>query len=362
MFVRFLLFIARIILSLRYSIKLTGIEKILEKGNRGILILPNHPALMDPIIILCYIFPYFRQRTLGDKDQVNRPVIKHFARLFGVLALPDPTKYGNVALKEVERVISKCGDVLRKGKNIVLYPSGHIMTERFEHIGGNSAVATILNNNPETRVVLIRTRGLWGSMWSRANGGYPSVSSNMRQALRFLAFNLLFFGPKREITIEFYEPEDFPKTEDRLTMNRFMEDFYNEKALYNTYVPYYWFETGNPRIVSEPKKLEIKGDMTLVSDSVKNIVIEYLKELTDVKEIRQEHNLSGDLGLDSLKRVEVSMWIEKEFGFNVSNPDSLKKVSDVMLAASGQTLGNQVKLLNEVRSFWFEAEKTRRKS
>ncbi|MCK9225078.1 MAG: AMP-binding protein [Candidatus Muirbacterium halophilum] len=357
MFIKFLLFIARILLSLRYKVKISGIDEVLNKGNKGILLLPNHPALMDPIILLCYIFPYFKQRTLGDKDQVSRPVIKYFARLFGVLALPDPTKYGNEALKEVERVIDKCGDVLKKGKNIVLYPAGHIKTERMEYLGGNSAVEIILKDNNETRVVLIRTRGLWGSSWSRSNGLYPSVSSNIKHGLKVLFFNFLFFTPRRNVEIEFFEPEDFPKQRNRLRMNRYIENFFNENPPYNTYVPYFWFESGNTRIVLEPKKLDISGDMSLVPDSVRKIVLDYFKEISDKKNIKDFHKLSGDLGLDSLKRVGLALWLEEEFGFNISNPDSLKKVSDVMLVASGQTLGNQVKLFNKVNSKWFDGEK-----
>ena len=37
------------LLSLRYDIKVTGLENLTQ--NKGVLIIPNHPAEIDPVII-----------------------------------------------------------------------------------------------------------------------------------------------------------------------------------------------------------------------------------------------------------------------------------------------------------------------
>ena len=55
---RFLAFCARLILSLRYRVHIEGLENILAKGNKGVLLLPNHPAYLDPVILLAHFFQY----------------------------------------------------------------------------------------------------------------------------------------------------------------------------------------------------------------------------------------------------------------------------------------------------------------
>ena len=53
---------------------------------------------------------------------------------------------------------------------VVLYPSGRVYRQYLEDVGANSAVETILRELPDVRVVLVRTRGLWGSSFSWAAG------------------------------------------------------------------------------------------------------------------------------------------------------------------------------------------------
>jgi long-chain-fatty-acid--[acyl-carrier-protein] ligase len=72
----FLSFIARILISLRYSVKISGIRTVSSKGKKGILFLPNHPALIDPVITVTKFFPEFRPLVLADRDQVDFPVLR----------------------------------------------------------------------------------------------------------------------------------------------------------------------------------------------------------------------------------------------------------------------------------------------
>jgi len=53
---KILIFFARIILSSRYQIKITNPE-ILKNAKQS-LILPNHVALVDPIILVSYLSKY----------------------------------------------------------------------------------------------------------------------------------------------------------------------------------------------------------------------------------------------------------------------------------------------------------------
>ncbi len=49
--------------------------------------------------------------------------------------------------------------------------------------------------------------------------------------------------------------------------------------------------------------------------------------------------LARDLGLDSLARVDLLMWLEEEFGFPRGEPEAVVTVGDVMLAACGEAVG-----------------------
>lgn len=111
-----------------------------------------------------------------------------------------------------------------------------------EEIRAASAVKLILEQVPDVRVVLVRQNGLWGSSFSWASGKNPDVMFNLKQGLKYLFLNGLFFMPRRPVQIEFVEPKNFPRTADRITMNRFLEDFYNADASRNTYVPYFFYE------------------------------------------------------------------------------------------------------------------------
>jgi 1-acyl-sn-glycerol-3-phosphate acyltransferase len=50
-FARVLASLLRPLLSLRYRIEVTGLDEIRRRGCTGILFLPNHAALVDPVII-----------------------------------------------------------------------------------------------------------------------------------------------------------------------------------------------------------------------------------------------------------------------------------------------------------------------
>ena len=99
--------IAKLVLSLRYKIRIIGLDKIAEKGKTGIVFLPNHPALIDPVIMFTYLHGPFRPHGFGDQDQVNRFLIRTFARRWGVRTIPSIAVYGPAARPKVEQVLDE---------------------------------------------------------------------------------------------------------------------------------------------------------------------------------------------------------------------------------------------------------------
>jgi len=206
-----LAFFGRHLLALRYRIRIEGLETILAKGNTGILLLPNHPAYFDPAILLTNFYRHLQPHILADKDNMAKPLARYLIGRVGVKPIPDPPIHCEASLPEVAQVLKETSEGLRKGENYLLYPAGHIYLSRFEDLGANSAVETILAQAPDIRVVLVRTTGLWGSSFSKAIDRHPDWGKCIFRGFRSLLANFLFFGPRRDVRIELVEPADLPR-------------------------------------------------------------------------------------------------------------------------------------------------------
>jgi acyl-[acyl-carrier-protein]-phospholipid O-acyltransferase / long-chain-fatty-acid--[acyl-carrier-protein] ligase len=166
MLIRLINLIARILLRLRYRIHVKGLDSIKARGKTGIVFLPYHPALVDPVIMITELLGDFRPRTIADRDQVDLPVVRWLAGKAGARTLPSVGKYGKASEEAVQRVIDESIAGLKKGENLLMYPAGRLARTHFEDLGGASAASTILKEALDARVVLVRTRGLWGSSFS----------------------------------------------------------------------------------------------------------------------------------------------------------------------------------------------------
>jgi len=362
MFRRFLSRIILCILRLRYRVRVRGLKEIASRGTSGILFAPSHPALIDPIILLSVLTKDFAPRPLADADQVDRPVIRRLAKLIRARTIPDLSRYGPSSREQIERALAESIEGLKAGENLLLYPAGRLLRGRYENVAGNSAVETILKRVDGVRLVLVRTRGLWGSSFSWASSRPPNVAKSLRAGLKYLLLSGVFFAPKREVTIEFYEPEDFPRTGGRAEINKYIEDFFNADAPPNTYVPYTIWERGGPRTVPEPRTAKAESDARDVPDATRKIVAAHLKEITGRAELSDEESLSRDLGLDSLAVNELVVWLEKEFGFPAGDVYGLETVCDVMLAACGTSASSGAAEIEGPPEKWFVKSGRRRRA
>ncbi|MGE5783695.1 MAG: AMP-binding protein, partial [Myxococcales bacterium] len=92
-----------------------------------------------------------------------------------------------------------------------------------------------------------------------------------------------------------------------------------------------------------------------VPASTKQLVQAQLSTMTGVATITPEMRLAHDLGLDSLSRVDLMTWIEREFGFPQPDADVLETVGDVLLAASGEGVAESEIELKPVPARWFQS-------
>jgi len=347
---------SKTLLWFRYRIKVSGVKEVAARGRKGILFLPNHPALIDPIIVQANLMKYFHPRSLADRDQVDRFFVRYLAKRVGALEIPDLAKHGANSRDQVAKAVNMCIESLRAGDNLILYPAGHLYFSRYEDLRGNSAVETILEKLPDVRIVLVRTTGLWGSGFSWAGGHNPSVADTMKKGLIAILKNALFFTPRRSVTVELHESDDLPRTANREAINDYIEKFYNQKAPPNTYVPYTIWESGGLRELPDPQLGIGGGHVESVPDTTRQIVTEYLRDLTGRSEIDDSDHLARDMGLDSLARAELIVYLEKEFGFPTGDVDALQTVADVMLAACGQSISGHIAEMKPIPKQWFTSD------
>jgi len=232
----------RLIVLLRYRIRIHGWPQVRDL-KKPILLLPNHPGLIDPIIIASVFYPTFRPRTVLYEGNFTGIVRKVLVRFLRAISIPDLSRPSHEAHQRTEQAIQEIIAGLRRGENIVMWPAGRAERDGTEHMGAARALSDVLREVPEATVLLIRTRGVWGSMLSVARTGkMPRLFPTLLNGALILLANLLFFAPRRnvDITIEEFHRDRLPSL-DRNTVNRWFEQWYNPDGPETpTFVPYHF--------------------------------------------------------------------------------------------------------------------------
>lgn len=330
----------KLCLFFRYRIKLKGVEDLeREKFNpkKGILFLANHPALVDPLILTKSLWPTFRFHPVAVDFLFQEPIMRPFLEAVEALAVPNFEDFTNsYKIKQIEKAIEQIISLLNSGKNVLIYPGGGLKTEGYEVVGGNSGIQTILSRCPDVNLVLIRTVGLWGSSYSTAlTGESPHFSKRTLENFKIVLKNFLFFTPKREVTIECEVPRDFPVHGTRLQINQYLEKWYNrEGPELLKLVPYYFWKKQLPQVA--PRKEKEKIDFSLIPEEIKGKVIEEIAHLAkmDAAQVKLEHHLATDLGLDSLDQAQLVVFLKEVFGINAVPSSDLVSVGDCVALAA----------------------------
>lgn len=244
----------RMILSLRYSIEVKGLDTLDVKQDRGVIFLPNHPALIDPVIVMSFLYSRFEPRPLSDSDQASKPFVRQIMKFINPITLPDLHKNGRSGRTRVKEALNEVTQCLRDGEQIIMYPAGRLYRSAKETLAGNSGVETVLKNAPDVQVVLVKTSGLWGSSFSRASGETPSLTKHLKRYVQALLANGIFFSPRRKVTVELVKDTKIATLENRRAINGYLENFYNSGAQKNTHIPYFWWQRRGQQILPEPVK------------------------------------------------------------------------------------------------------------
>jgi acyl-CoA synthetase (AMP-forming)/AMP-acid ligase II/1-acyl-sn-glycerol-3-phosphate acyltransferase len=323
-----------LLISLRYRVEVRGLDVVRRRGDRGILFLPNHPALVDPTILLTHLWRPFRPIPLGLRDALVWPPARWVARRLGAILMADPATADRRQREEVREALERCARLLESGHNIILWPSGRLARGRFEDVGGNSAAAALVERVPGARMVVVRVAGLWGSRFSHAGGPPSSVGSILMQGALGLIASGIVFTPKRRVELTFHEPDRWPEPTDRAAFNDALEAFYNLEAAPARWIPLTpWRRV---RELPEPGRDGFVANAKEIDEAIRADVEVRLAKLTGVTDLADTLHLARDLGLDSLQRAELADWMTDRWGHDPINVDELRTVGDLMVAASGR--------------------------
>lgn len=237
--------LVKCLVSLRYKVTIKGAEIL--KNSSPALILPNHQALIDPVILLSYIYCDTNAIPVISSTFYDIPLLKSFFSSLGAVRVSDleaGSRNVNV-LKDISRSVLKG---FRRGKSIVLYPSGQLASQGNEKIFNKKSAQKIVSKIPDdVKVIGVRMTGLWGSMWSKAKTGKtPNFFIQMLKAIFYILANLIFFMPRRRVTIQIEDLTQMAMEKANLgrkPFNLFLEDFYNHKGEENLNVLNYFFYT-----------------------------------------------------------------------------------------------------------------------
>lgn len=204
--------IIKFFLHWHYDVRVEGEELLRDKSVH--LVLPNHTAYMDPLILFSELW------WLPISPMVDELFMRHWLygrvlRLGDAIEVPDLNKSamsreeGVAAASQLSRIAI---DSLASGKQICFYPSGHVKTIDKEVIGNRRMAYEVCRELPAgVRVILCRMRGLETSRWSKLQ---PKQ-----------------WKWRRTVTLHFEDHTDdlriWAQTLDRRAFNEKLESWYN---------------------------------------------------------------------------------------------------------------------------------------
>lgn len=333
----------RFFLRFRYRVQVNGLEALRDvKG--PILVLPNHPAYVDPPTVLSHLRFGRSLRPLVFTDTFRSWLFYPFCWASNAFEVPNLKSHSRDAHRQTTEMIDRVVAGVEAGNDFLIYPSGRLKRQGTEVIGGARIAYELLTRCPDLQVILVRTEGLWGSRFGCAQtGGLPDLSGAAKTALWSLISSLFFFVPKRSVSITAtaIDRDQLP-LDSKESLNRYLEAWYNaDGGEEPTYVPYNpWF---GPRDFDfDAMKREATVDADAIKPETKKAIAEMLEDHLgrplDPAESDPTTTLDT-LGLDSLERMDMALEMEREFGFRSNHVPT--SVGELWLLAEGQLAGDE---------------------
>lgn len=342
---KFFAYLYYYLLQLRYNFHISWYENI--DSQKHYIIFPNHQALVDPQIVVSIIGKKISLSPVISETYYNIPILKFFFKIMGAVSMWDIQR-GTGNKESIKNAYNNLEKWVQNKKNILLYPSWQLYSQWFEVIRWKKTAHHLVSILPkDTEILLVKTTGLWGSIWSKAwDGNTPNFAKTFLKTFFILLGNIFFLTPKRSIFIEIKNATKELKNIKNLDeFNNYLENFYNkdweEEVLYKKHF-FYFNNTKNktpPKIIvwSLKESWENKViDENLIPQEIKEKIISKIAEMKkiDVKTLSLSSFLINDLYFDSLDSAEIKSYIQLHFK-NSSNPPitSLKTIWDLCMMA-----------------------------
>lgn len=344
LFARFSCFL----LSLRYRVRINHVD--LLNDDRPLLILPNHQALIDPLILFSQVLRRRRVSPVMTDVFFDIPILRPIFRLLDAVSVS--SKESETMNSEYRALFNTISAALKSGKTIILYPSGQLCGQGREAIFGKQSAYRVVQELPDNvRVIGARVQGLWGSMWSKAwIGRTPPFFKTFGKACAYILANGIFFCPQRTVSITFEDITENARKKSKTSLaefNAFLEEFYNLQGEESPlFLKHFFYAPSLKRTLPDRIDASI-ADLKNVSavhpedvdPAVFTFIQENLMRMQNVTEeaVQIQSSLAIDLHLDSLALAEIVM-IVKAKEKNASNPplSRLKTVGDLCLMAQGK--------------------------
>ncbi|MBN2521338.1 MAG: AMP-binding protein [Bacteroidales bacterium] len=349
-FYKLLAVLLRVLLSLRYKITIRGLDVI--NINKPSFILPNHQALIDPVILITQMFKCTSVIPVISSDFYDKPILKSFFSNWGAIRVSN-LEAGSRNVKVLHEIEQAVIQGFEQNKNVVLYPAGQLSGQGFEKIFNKKSAHHIVKEIPSNvQIIGVRITGLWGSIWSKAwHGKTPDFFVQIMKCLFFIFANLIFFIPRRNVLIEFEDITSQAKkhaNESRQSLNTYLEVFYNRKGEEQPLFLKHFFWVKKLTRVMPEKIVGSIGEVVHtvlpvnyddIQDSVLVIVENIVTEALNCRpeQVKINANLKVDLGVDSLSLVELVSEVENKFStFKTPQINDIKTVGDLCLVAIGK--------------------------
>lgn len=233
--------VLRFFLRFRYKLEMDGFDEVMRAER--LIIMPNHPAYIDPILLFEEIYARNKRVSpMSDEKFFANPVYRQVLSMSNAVMVPDLMKNrSEAAIRQAANLVQIAVKALEAGRSLVFYPSGHVTLDGRETLGARRmAYETIsaINSSPENsplrqvRLFLLRTRGLETSRWSKSR----TRVLNKRGVVDPDALPWQFTNPgllsRRHVRMHFEDMTDqlleWVRAYDKGEFNKQLERWYNQ--------------------------------------------------------------------------------------------------------------------------------------
>jgi len=230
----------RFFLRFRYKVEMTGFEELMN--SKRFLLMPNHPAYIDPILLFEEIYARNRKVSpMSDEKFFKNPAYRQILSLGDAVMVPDLTKNrSEMAVRQAANLVQIAVNALKEGRSLVFYPSGHVTLDGKETIGARrlayETALAIYQSAPndtlrEVRLFLLRTRGLETSHWAKSRKKLLDKQGHVRQELLPWEFTQPKWYQRRRVTFYFEDMTEqllqWAREYDKAGFNAQLEKWYN---------------------------------------------------------------------------------------------------------------------------------------